>query len=354
MPEIQGQTNNDSPNSEGTEGDTTSKRREQEPGATSSNNDHAQNPNPRVRYVKSEFDDGGRHREVPGTRTTTSNSTSQEDSNIAFIVKEFWNKAKTKEKTTITIKGEDLREVMYDIMGNLLEHYQYRNWVAQEQTIDESINELWYWNELSAAARCSRGNKQGREDLQLLIDHLSDIKLDEVKLVKSIASMTKIFAKDLWCLFRPGTLVIAKPYLDEPQLFRVHNCEVKDGVDQKIFVVIAWAFNWIGTELIQEYYNIIVQDYSKDNKEITITDLPCYPLQYYKNSEGAYGPEAVEGLKSKLLTRGRAFRGLCRESVYGRQHTYDGELLTDDIIEKSYLFNVSTAIQLGDNVKTDG
>ena len=354
MPEIQGQTKNDSANNEGTEGDTTSKLREQEPGATSSNNDHAQNPNPRVRYIKSEVNDSGGHHEVPGTRTTTTNSSPQEDSNIAFVVKEFWNKEKTKENTTIIIKGEDLRKVMYDVMGNLLEHYQYRNWVAQEQTIDEAVNELWYWNELSGAARSSSGSKQGREDLQLLLDHLSDLQLEDVKLVKSIGSVTKIFAKDLWCLFRPGTLVIAKPYQDEPQLFRVHNCEFKDGVDEKVFVVIAWAFSWTGTELIQEYYKFIVQEYSKDNKEITITDLPCYPLQYYKNSEGAYGPEAVEGLKSKLLTRGRAFHGLCRESVYGRQHTYDGELLTDDVDEKSYLFNVSIAIQSGDNVKTDG
>lgn len=125
-------------------------------------------------------------------------------------------------------------------MGKLLEHYQSRNWEAQEQTIDEPmLNELWYWNELSAAAKSTRGSEQGREDLQLLLDHLSDIDLENVKLLKSIASMTKVFASDLWCLFRPGTLVIARPYLDEPQLFRVHDYEFEDGVEGKTALVIA-------------------------------------------------------------------------------------------------------------------
>ena len=64
--------------------------------------------------------------------------------------------------------------------------------------------------------------------------------------------MARILVKDLWCLFRPGALVVSKPYLDEPQLFRVSGCECKEGKDEKTFVPVAWAFSWTGTELIQE------------------------------------------------------------------------------------------------------
>ena len=48
--------------------------------------------------------------------------------------------------------------------------------------------------------------------------------------------------------------------------------------DEKNFVLVAWAFSWPGTELIQEYYNSTTGEYKKTNKEMTITDLPCYPI----------------------------------------------------------------------------
>ena len=290
-----------------------------------------------MRYVRNEHAHSHIRHNKSFKRTSITDVSSEEGSDIAFVVKRMWNTEKTKEKTSIILKGQDLRRVMYSVMGKLLEHYQYRDWVAQEQTIDEPVaNELWYWNELSAAAKPPGGSDQGREDLQLLLDHLSNIDVDGVKLVKSIASMTKIFAKDLWCLYRPGTLVISKPFQDEPQLFRVHDCSFKEDGDRKTFVVVAWAFSWTGAELVQEYYSFTVGDYSKIYEELTITDLPCYPLQHYKNSDGAYGSDAVEALKTELLRRGRVFRELCRESVHGRQHTYDGDLLTDDVESELY------------------
>ena len=90
--------------------------------------------------------------------------------------------------------------------------------------------------------------------------------------------MTRVLVKDLWCLFRLGALVVSKPYLNEPQLFRFSDCECKEEKDEKTFVLIAWAFSWTGTELIQQYYNSTTGEYKKTNKEMTITDLPCYPI----------------------------------------------------------------------------
>lgn len=124
--------------------------------------------------------------------------------------------------------------------------------------------------------------------------------------------------------------MVSRPYQDEPQLFRVHCGNYRDRENKKSFVVEAWAFSWTGTELVQEYYNFTIREFERYQEEMTITDLPCFPVQFYKNRDGAYGAEAVEALKADLLVRGKVFRELCRESVYGRQHTYDGELLTDD------------------------
>ncbi|KAL8732268.1 MAG: hypothetical protein Q9166_002840 [cf. Caloplaca sp. 2 TL-2023] len=301
--EIQGQINNVSLNNERTEKDATSKPLDQEPRATSSNDDDAQDLNPRVRYVKNEVDDNGDRHEGPGKRTRTVSS-SKEDSNIAFVVKEIWNKYKKKEKTDIILKGQDLREIMYDVLGKQLEHAQNRNWLAQEQTIDDSVlKEIWYWNELSAAVKSNQGSEQGRQDLQLLLEHLADIEVEDVKLVKSISSMTKILAKDVWCLFRPGTLVISKPYQDEPQLFRVHGSSYHKRDAKGTYNVQAWAFSWTGTGLIQEYYGFTVRDltYPKGPPGVgktltaeTLTKCAGKPLYIVGASDVGLDPQVAE------------------------------------------------------------
>ena len=70
-----------------------------------------------------------------------------------------------------------------------------------------------------------------------------------MKRARSISSMTRVLVKDLWCLFRPGALVVSKPYLDELQLFRVSDCECKEGKDEKTFVLVAWASVGLGPSL---------------------------------------------------------------------------------------------------------
>ena len=240
------------------------------------------------------------------------------------------NEDHVKQKTDIILKGKELRKIMYTVMGKQLEHRQIRDWEEHEQTIDQPMrNEIWYWNELSREAESNRGSEQGRQDLQLLLNHLADIEPGSVKLIKTNSSATRVMVRDLWCLFRPGTLVVSKPYQDEPQLFKVHEHQYKETRDANIFAVVAWAFSWTGTELIQEYYSIEIRRYKTADEELIInTDLPCYPLSYYRNSSGTYGSETVEALKSDLLARGRVYRGLCRASTHGNRHTYDGEFLT--------------------------
>ncbi|KAL8720213.1 MAG: hypothetical protein Q9181_007947 [Wetmoreana brouardii] len=253
---------------------------------------------------------------------------SKEDSDIAFVVKETWDKDKTRTGTEIVLKGQELRNIMHDVLGKFLEHEQIRDWLKQDQTIDEdSVFVVWYWNEFSDAPKSNLGSELGRQDLQLLLDHLPTTFPEDVKLAKTVSSMTKVFAKDLWSLFKPGTLVISKPYQDEPQFFRVHGCHTRERGDGTTFVVEAWAFSWTGTALVQEYYKFSIREGQNDFEEMTINDLACYPVQYYISSEGTYGSKAVEALKTDLIVRGKRFRRLCRESMYERQHTYDGELL---------------------------
>ena len=151
-----------------------------------------------------------------------------------------------------------------------------------------------------------------------------------MKLVESIHNVGKVLPSDLWYLFRPGDLVVSKPYLDEPQLFRVSDCRWINLENHEVFEVVAWAFDWTGAQLTPHYYTFQHSTRKKSgerDEKIDILDLPCYPIRYYKNNEGLSGDEVLKALSNELIARGQEFRNLCRESVNGKQYTYDGELL---------------------------
>ena len=299
-----------------------------EAGAETDDNRDASDQTNRVQYVRSEIDDQGNRREVASKGTSMMVSKPKEYSNVAFVVKDTHSKDNVREKTEIILKDRALRAVMHDVYGKLLDHFQQRDWLDEEQIIAQPIfDEIWYWNELTNAAKSENGAEQARQDLQRLLDHLADMEPKNVKLAASIPSLARIMVKDLWLLFRPGTMVISKPFQDEPQLFKVHDFSYDHSNDQTTFNVHVWAFSWTGNELVQEYYEIQVREYQKDDEEMPITDLNCYPVQYYRNGDGHYGPEIVESLKDGLIKRGKFFRKLCRESKHGRQKKYDGELL---------------------------
>lgn len=153
-----------------------------------------------------------------------------------------------------------------------------------------------------------------------------------MKLMGSIQEVSKVLPSDLWFLFRPGDLVISKPYFDEPQLFRISECHLitTEPRGHKIFEVVAWAFDWTGIELAPHYYSfryIINKESGDRDEKIDITDLPCYPIRYYENNEGHSGDEVRKALFDRLIERGQKFQNLCRESVSGKQYTYNRELL---------------------------
>ena len=182
----------------------------------------------------------------------------------------------------ITLKSRELRDIMADVLNEHLDHIQEVNWVATERVIDKPYEMvLWYWEELWAATRSSKGSERGRELLHKFLEQISILDPRGVKLTESISAITKVCVKDLWRLFRPGTWVLSKHYLDEPQIFRVrenyhrenHHKESyhrdnyyrgnsKDSDvenSQRSFIVLAWTFGWRGTELVQEHYEFFTR-----------------------------------------------------------------------------------------------
>ena len=278
---------------------------------------------PRVRYVVSKLVEGTRVESV-GERPTVQNT--EEASNIAFVVNDYWDDGGKEKKTDIVLKGQELRDMIGDVLSKQFEHDEMKDWRTKEQTFDESL--LRYWDELSEATKSYKPDEQGGKDLQLLLKHVRLLKFGRVELMESIHTITKILPDDLHYLFRPGDLVVSKPYLEELQLFRISDANWLNKGGYEDFEVVAWAFDWTGTELTQKYYTFSIRPEKRDNKELDIVDLPCYPIRYHKNSQGISGDRLIKTVSNDLSTRGEAFRKICRESVQGKQYTYDGELLS--------------------------
>jgi hypothetical protein len=51
----------------------------------------------------------------------------------------------------------------------------------------------------------------------------------------------------LWTLFPPGTLILAHPFLEEPQIFWVKSCGGFVRENDK-FDLVCYSFGWNGTE----------------------------------------------------------------------------------------------------------
>lgn len=277
----------------------------------------------RIRYVVSKLEDGQRKESI-GKRPTTQKT--EEASNIPIVVYEYLDDEGKDKTTNIILKGQDLRDIIGDVLSKQLEHDERKDWKTKEQTFDEFL--FRYWDELSEATKSYKPNEQGRKDLQLLLEEIRLLRFGRVELMESIKTITKILPDDLPYLFRPGDIMVSRPYLDELQLFRIteSNWLSRERYDE--FEVVAWAFDWTGTELTQMYYSFPIRSEKRDNKELDIVDLPCYPIRYHKNRQGVSGDELIKTMSDDLCARGETFRKLCRESVQGKQYTYDGELLS--------------------------
>ena len=237
----------------------------------------------------------------------------------------------------ITLRSRELRNIIADVLNKYLDHTQEINWVLTEPVIDKPYEMvLWHWVELweaTGSTGSTRGSERSRELLRDFLEHISNLDPQGVKLAESIAIVTKIIVNSLWQLFRPGTWVVSKPYLDEPQYFRVRDtyhrdtCKDIEGENyQRSFVVLAWTLGSTGTELRQEHYEFFIgYEYSRDEK--TITDLPCYPVAHHRDNKDHHRSQSVEALETQVGERGKLFWKFCKGFSKPKHHRYEGDLL---------------------------
>jgi hypothetical protein len=225
----------------------------------------------------------------------------------------------------VEINSEPLQELLGSIMSK---------WGPLEQNFSKLRspyeNLIYGWDEASKEA-CkivpeeSEEVATAREDLGMLLnlikDSSGDLRLDRYFSDRDAFLEGKtITFEALWTLFPPGRLVLARPCLDEWQVFSV---ECTDGFvmsRRNPFELVCYSFDWNGSEFNRVAYNLSIDNWGKDRKKIV--ELPIYPLEYYEG--GKNEAKSVDDLKRTLIDRGKDYRKYCISGEGKKMFNYDG------------------------------
>jgi hypothetical protein len=124
----------------------------------------------------------------------------------------------------------------------------------------------------------------------------------------------------LWTLYPPGTLIIARPFLEEPQVFTVLS---SDGfmIEGETFELTCFSFDWDGVAFCRVPFEMTIPYWGQDRR--SVVELPFYPLDYY-TEPGHDAADAVTRLKHKLMKRGEKFREYCLAKKGKQMFKYEG------------------------------
>jgi hypothetical protein len=275
-------------------------------------------PNSRIRYRTSKLNSNGTRTERDGTPPSLQNVTDG-DADIAFEAKEIFNKEGRITSYETTLKSKKLRSVIWKVIGSWLLHER----ITSRKTWEDN-NQVWtspflyvmhYWTEFEIEANDAKfQDDQGHQDLKELLLYIETVCTEEVNYRRRLEILEKIPYRYLWMLFRPGSLIVTKPdpELIYRQVLQVHahrfSTERSDGER----VVIAWAFDWNGSELVRRYFEFPLGRPNGNDDETPIRDLQCWPIRYmYRDHLTESDEESEAAIRDALVERGQKMREHC-------------------------------------------
>ena len=184
------------------------------------------------------------------------------------------------------------------------------------------------WDKLEAAGNEKSDDpskEQARVDLNRLLQCVkgSPELQGYFKTRMSNSKTSVITYATMWTLFPPGTKVVAKLYMDTPQIFEISWPPIPEETPAppKLRTLI-WCWNWDGKEMVKAHYWVTTNRF-RGTREIN--KLPCYPLEYYKD-----GTKTSQDFCAVMSRRGAEYNKIVR-SAPGATQTYmfTGNALTE-------------------------
>jgi hypothetical protein len=236
------------------------------------------------------------------------------------------NSDRTKLKySEIDIEARGLIELLKKVIGD---SYPGQSWEGETvNMIGPFMPIVHYWEELVEAGKEKKGDgykhKEAREDLMKLLDHVkSSTELETYfKTRESHIQSNSTTYQTMWTLFRPGGKVVAKPFMNTPQVFIVKASP--EPLENNNLSVGCWCYDWDGKDMVKSSFNFPIEKF-RGTKDIC--SLFCYPLQYHRDEAGRF---CYEDLCRTLQAQGQIFNDLCRVERGAKQmFQYDGIALS--------------------------
>ncbi|KIW91000.1 uncharacterized protein Z519_08783 [Cladophialophora bantiana CBS 173.52] len=224
----------------------------------------------------------------------------------------------------VDIESRELRGLLKKVIGD---SYPGQSWEGNTiNLIAPFAPVVHYWKELSRASRetdvkDSLGTKAARKDLSNLLECISTCTELEsyFKTRESNLESHTITYQTIWTLFRPGTLVVARPFMNLPQVFEVKTSP--DPWEDRRLNIECWGYDWNGKEIVRVTFEFPLERF-RGTKEIS--SLFCYPLEFYRDENGNFD----QSLRNELVKRGQWFLELCKTTGAKQMFEYDGQALS--------------------------
>lgn len=235
-----------------------------------------------------------------------------------------------------------LQGLIYLLRDNMT-HVE-REWFETEPIMFDSpfANIVYNWPYLEKASLPQETDddelRESRYDLKLLLENIRNSEPRKLRAYfkerESLLRAGTITFGTLWTLFQPGTKVLAKPFMDEWQMFEVQtnwgyytpsdvDRDDTSGYDQhRLFYLYCAGFDWDGKHFRRYTYQFT---FEKFEGRRLINGLQCFPIEYW-SAENSRGVE-LSKLKGRLIERGKKFARLCTAKKEDYLCKYSGFLL---------------------------
>ena len=195
---------------------------------------------------------------------------------------------------------------------------------THQVTVDEPFHPfVWEWDRYVKACEPkdsdTRAIKEARQDLEGLMQLItSSNSLESYFRSRDLLMNSKKIKFDyLWTLFRHGTKVYARPYMNELQMFEVKGYS-ESPYEGNRFRISCSAFDWDGSKFSTYNYDFYIKEFAGEKP---INSLGVFPTEFFCNDDGNYDDSQ---LRQQLFERGRKYCELCTEEASSFQCEYQG------------------------------
>ncbi|KIW33385.1 uncharacterized protein PV07_00240 [Cladophialophora immunda] len=221
----------------------------------------------------------------------------------------------------VDVESRELRGLLRKVIGD---SYPGQSWEGNTiNLIAPFAPVVHYWKELSETSRRNDDSESprvqaARKDLNNLLECISTCTELEsyFKTRDSNLESHTVTYQTIWTLFRPGTLVVARPFMNLPQVFEVKASP--DPWEDRRLTIECWGYDWNGKEIVRVTFEFPIEKF-RGTKEIS--SLFCYPLEFYRDEKGNFD----ESLRAELVQRGKWFLELCQTTGARQMFEYDGQ-----------------------------